>query len=841
METVKTHSGEDLHLSLDALLGSPHDRILYMYLCQHGLEAVYNVIADIYKYKRQPDAAKRQEQAEAMVRSHLMPPDARLAICLDGGLLTTLLDAVDQRTTTLDMWHELDKRIKATLEWSTFFGSDMFGDFCNAIRERYPLSLHDVLGECNPVKLRFLEQWLLEFNPSGVTNLLFYVDVQTTFAPLVSPSMTFSLSLFEEIQVTVRRLFNVYLAENNASIVSDDTKKDVLSRILMYQGEPFSPQRYVTLFKGAQDQVLKWLSAKIFPNFKNSLHCIQLLVELAWLDDDVLCRKACAPKRDAKHVLLLPLSPPSVDEPCALPKGFCIESTLHATEYAVVCATDALLDLHVVVFGVGVAPAQTTSTTFYATLGETAFQYEYYLCCGADDGHDDIKQFCLVRDRLPVVLRPRRSGSEAPRVHAFAVPTPTGTRYGLCFTTWTVNKTIDPDQLVFLPTFTCVLTSTSFWHLAPFLQASLPSIPHDTNDASVWVKAVEDAHRQYHEAQQRQREIVLQPPYRAFTLHMQLAPAQAADDVPSALFRDLNVQNIVLALTALLVEHRVILIARQRDTLFTGAESLLRLFAPFRFKHTYLPFCPTNVAAQLKHEGPLLIGLEAAIHLRRAESHTHRIRSSLSNLQRANVVLKTPDESFTYPSELYATRTVLVDLDHDEVYTPFKQDLPELPLAKVRRLELALRAVQHPQLANADTYLFTPPPSVGAAVADVVSPSSLPDVKASDALCVCFLGFLTSLFGSVTQHLATIPNTIDLGKHKPALQHVRHNQPDAPFYDQFLAFDAEGFLDAHMEMGCRDFFRQVFATEAFHEFLRRQRQRFVPNQTSPTSSDDKDA
>ncbi|KDO18033.1 hypothetical protein SPRG_16588, partial [Saprolegnia parasitica CBS 223.65] len=644
METVKTHSGEDLHLSLDALLGSPHDRILYMYLCQHGLEAVYNFIADIYKYKRQPDAAKRQEQAEAMVRSHLMPPDARLAICLEDGLLTTLLDAVDQRTTTLDMWHELDKRIKATLEWSTFFGSDMFGDFCNAIRERYPLSLHDVIGECNPVKLRFLEQWLVEFNPSGVTNLLFYVDVQTTFAPLVSPSMTFSLSLFEEIQVTVRRLFNVYLAENNASIVSDDTKKDVLSRILMYQGEPFSPQRYVSLFKGAQDQVLKWLSAKIFPNFKNSLHCIQLLVELAWLDDDVLCRKACAPKRDAKHVLLLPLSPPSVDEPCALPKGFCIESTLRATEYAVVCTTDALLDLHVVVFGVGVAPAKTTSTTFYATVGETAFQYEYYLCCGADDGHDDIK---------------------------------------------------------------------------------------DTNDASVWVKAVEDAHRQYHEAQQRQREIVLEPPYRAFTLHMQLPPPRrrTTSRAPSSA-TSTSRYNIVLALTALLVEHRVILIARQRDTLFTGAESLLRLFAPFRFKHTYLPFCPTNVAAQLKHEGPLLIGLEAAIHLRRAESHTHRIRSSLSNLQRANIVLKTPDESFTYPSELYATRTVLVDLDHDEVYTPFKQDLPELPLAKVRRLELALRAVQHPQLANADTYLFTPPPSVGAAVADVVSPSSLPDVKA---------------------------------------------------------------------------------------------------------------
>jgi len=44
--------GEDiLFPSLDGLLGSPHDRILYTYMCQQDLEACYMFLSEIYKYK----------------------------------------------------------------------------------------------------------------------------------------------------------------------------------------------------------------------------------------------------------------------------------------------------------------------------------------------------------------------------------------------------------------------------------------------------------------------------------------------------------------------------------------------------------------------------------------------------------------------------------------------------------------------------------------------------------------------------------------------------------------------------------------------------------------------
>ncbi|OQR80905.1 hypothetical protein ACHHYP_17055 [Achlya hypogyna] len=837
METVKTRSGEDLHLSLDGLLGSPHDRILYMYLCQAGLEAMYNLIAEIYKYTRLRDEAQRQEQAELIVKTFLEKPDVAALGDVDIASLGPLLKAVESRTCTLDMWAELDSRLKACIEWGDFFKADMFGDFCNAIRERRPLSLTDLIGDCNAVRLRYLETWLREFHPQSVGNLLFWVDVQTTFMPLVgtpTPSNVFSIALFEDIQVAVRRIFNIYLADTsgNACVVSDETKKDVLARILMYQGEPFSPPRYASLFKAAQDQVVKWLQAKVFPNFQNSLHCIQCIVELEWLDLHPLAHKAFAPSRkEAKPTaVVLPLPSPDVAP------SYSVDTTISKTEYTVVFPTDALLDLHVCVFAVVRAPPATAATTFYATVGDAKFQCEYQLFCGADEAHEDVKQFCYIPGRLPVQVHPRSNRhvpekAPAPLVHAFACPTPSGVRYGLCFTTWTCD-TSNAAQLLYLPTYTCFLTSTSYWHLRSYLEEALPSLralPLAAQEASLWVKVVEDCHRMYHESHQAQHVLALRPPLRVFTLNMQLPPAQANDAVPSRLFSDLNVQNIVLAMTALLVEHRVIFVAKHRDALFLGAESLLRLLAPFRWKHTYLPFCPANVAAQLKGDAPCFVGLEAAVHLKRADTYTHRIRSSICNLQRAHVVLKTPDGSFTYASELYATRTVIVDLDHDEVYTPMKQDLPELPLTKVRALELAVRAVQHPHLAHADHFLFQPEVALGNVCNGAIEAKSVPHVQPADAICLCFVEFLHSLFGTTTQYFSTVPNTIDLGKNRPALTHPRR-RPSADgleFYAQFLVFDIEDFLAANMEMGCREFFRQVFVTEAFHDFLMRQRLRFV--------------
>jgi hypothetical protein len=71
------------------------------------------------------------------------------------------------------------------------------------------------------------------------------------------------------------------------------------------------------------------------------------------------------------------------------------------------------------------------------------------------------------------------------------------------------------------------------------------------------------------------------------------------------------------------------------------------------------------------------------------------------------------------PWELYGTgRTLVVDLDHDQTYTPrpdnheddtvytYQNHPPELPQARSRALELHIRSILEPQLAHADSHLF---------------------------------------------------------------------------------------------------------------------------------------
>ncbi|KAF0703255.1 hypothetical protein AaE_015467, partial [Aphanomyces astaci] len=322
---------DEVYLVLDGLIGTTHDRILYTYMYQQGWEPLYSILAEIHKYTTLPTRTERQTHAEYMVETFLVHPDAVVVAHLHltddecfQSVVQAVVDAVADKTCTLDMWSSLDGRLKRALDWSGFFKSDMFGDLCNAIRERHPMTLHDVLGDCNATRIRYLELYLREFHhPGGVSNLLFWVDVQTTFLPLVttqpaSSSSSFSMARFEEIQVTVRRLFNAYLADNpsggTATAVPDDTKKDVLARILLYQGEPFSPPRYATLFKAAQDHVWRWLASKIMPNFQNSMLYIQWMVEVERVLADPHLHRAyesvaspSSPHQPLKGTLVLPL------------------------------------------------------------------------------------------------------------------------------------------------------------------------------------------------------------------------------------------------------------------------------------------------------------------------------------------------------------------------------------------------------------------------------------------------------------------------------------------------------------------------------------------------------
>jgi hypothetical protein len=244
---------------------------------------------------------------------------AKLRLRDASAFIAFLTETVRDGACTLDMWSDLDRRIKRTIDWSGFYTSYMFGDFCNATRERHPMTLTDIMMDCNPTRVRFLEQYMREssIHAGNIGNVLFWLDVQSTFLPLVHetrPPNMFSIAFFDEIQMAVRRIFNTYLADTpstpttlssstrgstvimeTATIVTDETKRDVLSRILLYQGEPnfLSTARYLSLFKPAQDQVWKWLETKIFPNFKNSLHYVQCILEsVELLDIDPYLMKA---------------------------------------------------------------------------------------------------------------------------------------------------------------------------------------------------------------------------------------------------------------------------------------------------------------------------------------------------------------------------------------------------------------------------------------------------------------------------------------------------------------------------------------------------------------------
>ncbi|KAF0689421.1 Aste57867_19127 [Aphanomyces stellatus] len=833
-------SADEIFLKIDGLIGSAHDRILYTYMNQQGLEVVYSLLAEIHKYTKLATRQKRQEHAELLVRAFLIKPDPvvlrHLHLASDDDVAARffqpLVDAVADGTGALDMWFSLDARLKHALDWTTFFQQDMFNDLCNAIRERHPLTLSDVVHDCNPARLRFLDLYMREFHPHGVGNLHFWVDVQSTFLPLVAQTATFSVALFEEIQVTVRRIFNAYLADNTttpsatATAVADDTKKDVLARILLYQGEPFSSPRYATLFKAAQDQVFRWLATKIFPNFQNAMLYIQFMAELEWLATEPALAKAYAahnhhhPPRP-RGTLLFPLPPP----PPPSTQGLAIDTRVRRTEYAAAFPAPPHVDL-VACFAI----ATTTPDKAFACMAQhVPVTLRLDACWGIGDAHPDVKPFCLLR--TPVAAATTVNHPPHNQVHGFTVyerdqEAPT---FGLCFVHWTPllsppTPLLSSDETVYLPSYTCILSRHSLWPtlatLGPAVQ-KIHTLPRSELTATTWHDLVAPPSAAFPAA--------LPAAHRAF-----LATPAALDDVDVApLFRWLNIQNIISLLASLLVEHRVVLVSSTRQTLFSASDALLALLRPFHWAHVYLPFCPAIVAAQVaKQETPFFIGVEGSIQLKRtSDAATHRIRpcdplltkphpflslgSSLCNLQKVHPIVK--ENALLYPSELIQHgRAVLVDLDFDEVYLPLKHEPPELPQTHVRALELACRRVLHPRIAHADQFVFA------------AATHALHGQDTSAGLKASVLVFLDALFGRATDYFRSFPNDIHLGRHKPAITLPNYDASTATgaATAAFGVFDIDAFLEANIELGCRDFFRQVFATHAFLDFLVRQRQRF---------------
>ncbi|ETV91925.1 hypothetical protein H310_13712 [Aphanomyces invadans] len=824
-----------VYIVLDGLIGTTHDRILYTYINQQGWEPVYSILADIQKYTTLPDRATRQAHAEYMVQTFLANPDpvvvSHLHLTDDEGspgvVFQSVLDAVADNTCTLDMWSSLESRLKRSLDWTGFFRSDMFGDLCNAIRERHPMTLHDVLGDCDATRIRYLELYLREFHhPGDVSNLLFWVDVQTTFLPLVSQpassaSSSFSMARFEEIQSTVRRIFNAYLADNatnpsgaTAGAVSDDTKKDVLARILLYQGEPFSPPRYATLFKAAQDHVWRWLTAKIMPNFQNSMLYIQWMVEVERVQADPYLHKAYQavapvhpmlhqPFKQPKGTLLIPLSSSlpkhsDVSNPTVLP-------TLEA-DTSVFARTFALppgIFDQVQIFMLAPTDDPHRKASSFADIHDNDLHVAFRACWTRQHKPAlDVQAFC-VDPRQPVL---HATAAPPPTTHSFLLARPSPV-HGLCVTQW---RPVAPPSTAYLPTCTTFLSRTSLWHLRADLIAAACTVLDQTEEN--WTGATWQGADVSSAAESPLR---LAPRFRAF-VGMPVWPNDARQVDVGRLFRNLQLQNAVAVVTALLVGHRIWIVSSSRSVLLESTEALMALLTPFEWPFTYTPCCPSPPTKVVESPHPFCIAVEGSIQIKRhPDAATHRIRTSLCNLTRVHAVVR--DGRGVCFADVGA-RAVLVDLDHDEVYVPLKHDIPEAPQGLVRALELAWRGVLQPRLVHADQCRFmetTTPP----AATDGVLLESPHD----QGLKTSALTFLEALFGRVMDFVRSYPNDIDLGRHKPA---IPLEGPDGSTCSHFAVFDVDGFLAAHMELGCRDFFRQVFATEMFVNYLKRQLRRF---------------
>lgn len=67
---------------------------------------------------------------------------------------------------------------------------------------------------------------------------------------------------------------------------------------------------------------------------------------------------------------------------------------------------------------------------------------------------------------------------------------------------------------------------------------------------------------------------------------------------------------------------------------------------------------------------------------------------------------------------------------------------------------------------------------------------------------LALLSFLEALFGDVVYYFCSFRQNFAMDA-----------QASADEVDEFLLFEVDSFLDAHTELGCRDFFRQFFHTE----------------------------
>ncbi|POM57391.1 Hypothetical protein PHPALM_38103 [Phytophthora palmivora] len=318
-------------------------------------------------------------------------------------------------------------------------------------------------------------------------------------------------------------------------------------------------------------------------------------------------------------------------------------------------------------------------------------------------------------------------------------------------------------------------------------------------------------------------------------------------DIPLiSVFKEISSQTLTSILTTVLVGKSIILVSERPAALISVAEAVRELLKPLEWMHFYLPFCPLAISSELCDAGlfsqtttsPFLIGCEGVLSSQKKDSGTDqrfRIRNSLYTTHKVSLHLQAPATigSSEYPPELLQTSAIVIDIDSDDIYVPEKVEIPELPRkpscfafhgnSVLRSLESMLGSALHSScITQADSHHFGPSNTPNF-INDILDQSKKPDEPSAEAVpyqCnlinlplddkarLALLWFLEALFGDVVYYFCSLHQNFAV-----------ESQPALIDTDGFLLFEVDSFLDAHIELGCRDFFRQCFHTTLFRKFM----------------------
>ncbi|KAL4155557.1 hypothetical protein PRNP1_007665 [Phytophthora ramorum] len=312
-------------------------------------------------------------------------------------------------------------------------------------------------------------------------------------------------------------------------------------------------------------------------------------------------------------------------------------------------------------------------------------------------------------------------------------------------------------------------------------------------------------------------------------------------DLPlSAVFKEISSQTFISIVASVLVGKSAIFVSERSAALVTVAEATRELLQPFEWTHFYLPFCSVATSSDLRDAGlfsgtnasPFLIGCEGVLAYQKKDSGSDqrfRIRNSVYTTHKVSLQLQASATAAgsEYPVELLQTPAIVVDIDSDDIYVPEKVEIPELPQSLLRSLESMLSAaLNSSRITQADSHLFGPSktPSFISDMLELpkktkqpvssdepsaeVAPNELSGPSLDDRARLALLWFLEALFGDVVYYFCSLHQNFAV-----------ETQSTSAGTDEFLLFEVDSFLDAHTELGCRDFFRHCFHTELFRKFM----------------------